>query len=198
MPAKTLLRCSRAIVRQQITKKYKWVETNIDSMTRSDLCEQLGAVSDLKVKIADLNEKVLQELWQSLDSKDDSNQLVADEMDTCFQYDEYLNRIVTIVNSRQAASPAAAVGVSETGTPRLKLLELPLPKFSNKEDEDLSKFLREFESVVDRYNIGTHLKFTLLTGQFVGDPAKLFSSLDVVNILMRMLSCCCRKHLQTH
>ena len=178
MPAKTLLRCSRGVVRQQITKKCKWVETNIDSMTRSDLCEQLSAVSDLKVKIADLNERVLQELWQSLDSNDDSDQLVADEMDTCFQYDDYLNKIVTIVNSRIAASPAAPVGVSETGTPRLKLPELPLPKFSNKEGEDLSKFFREFESVVDRYNIGTHLKFTLLTGQLGGDPAKLISSLD--------------------
>ena len=178
MPAKSLLRCSRGAVRQQITKKYNWVVANIDSLTRSDLCKQLSAVSDLKVKIADLNEKVLQELWQSLESTDDSDKAVTDEMESCFQYDEHISEIISLINSRLAASQPVPIGNSNTGTPQLKLPELPLPKFSNKENEDLSKFFREFESVVNRYNVGTHLKFTLLTGQLSGDPAKLISSLD--------------------
>ena len=99
-------------------------------------------------------------------------------MDSCVEYNDSLNRTIVLLKSRLSSLTSTKSDQHQTASPQLKLPELPLPSFGNREGENITKFFREFEAVVDRYNLSTHLRFTLLTKQLNGDPAKLIDSLE--------------------
>ncbi|XP_068224198.1 uncharacterized protein, partial [Palaemon carinicauda] len=63
---------------------------------------------------------------------------------------------------------------------RLKSPEAPLPTFCSQDGEDLTKFLSQFEDVVQRYNYSDFDKFLLLKQKISGRASHLINSLDSV------------------
>ena len=64
---------------------------------------------------------------------------------------------------------------------RFKIPEIPLPKFSGKEGEDLLKFFHEFEHSVVRYSLSDYDKFILLKQNLTGRAKVLVESLETIN-----------------
>ncbi|XP_068225069.1 uncharacterized protein [Palaemon carinicauda] len=150
-------------------------------MSVSDANEHMNMLVDLKEKLDKVNNEVLKEIWDSADKDDNGNELVSEEMDTWFVYDDRLSKCLSLLKTAVSLSPGNLSDRSRSEISQLKLPELPLPTFGNREGEDISKFLREFEATIDKYDLSTHVKFTLLTRQLSGDSLKLVNSLDCSN-----------------
>ncbi|XP_066946894.1 uncharacterized protein [Macrobrachium rosenbergii] len=145
-------------------------------MSISDAKEHMNVLFDLKEKLDKVNKEILNEIWDSAGDLVDGDELVSEEMDTWFVYDDRLNKCLSLLKTKASISDRSRPEVSQ-----LKLPELPLPTFGNREGEDISKFLREFEATVDKCDLSTHVKFALLTRQLSGDSLKLVNSLDCSN-----------------
>lgn len=68
-----------------------------------------------------------------------------------------------------------------TANPRLtklKLPEIPLPKFSNAPHETLVEFIDNFESVINKYELSDYEKFVYVKRQLGGEPLILINSLS--------------------
>ena len=52
-----------------------------------------------------------------------------------------------------------------------------LPKYSRADDEDFESFISNFETIVDKFNLGSYEKYVLLSEQLSGDPLDLVKSL---------------------
>ncbi|XP_068232415.1 uncharacterized protein [Palaemon carinicauda] len=150
-------------------------------MSVSDANEHMNMLVDLKEKLDKVNNEVLKEIWDSADKDDNGDELVSEEMDTWFAYDDRLSKCLSLLKTAVSLSPGNLSDRSRSEISQLKLPELPLPTFGNREGEDISKFLREFEATIDKYDLSTHVKFTLLTRQLSGDSLKLVNSLDCSN-----------------
>ena len=139
--------------------------------------EQLNGLLNYKEKLDDVNKKVLEEVRHNFTSDDDCEKAVSDEMDTFAMYDDSLTRVISLIKSKLPYGSSSSPDEIRTKISQLKLPELPLPTFSNEEGDDINKLLREFEPTVSQYTLSNHVKFTLLTRQLHGDPAKIVSSL---------------------
>ncbi|XP_068234441.1 uncharacterized protein [Palaemon carinicauda] len=181
MPPKSISRSFRSALRQQVTKKCNFIERFVSSMSVSDANEHMNMLVDLKEKLDKVNNEVSKEIWDSADKDDNGDELVSEEMDTWFVYDDRLSKCLSLLKTAVSLSPGTLSDRSRSEISQLKLPELPLPTFGNREGEDISKFLREFEATIDKYDLSTHVKFTLLTRQLSGDSLKLVNSLDCSN-----------------
>ena len=133
-----------------MTKKCIWIEGNISSMSEEDINEHLSILEDLKEKLDDANNKVLNDVWSKLGPEDDGDVKVAEEMDTWDDYNDRLSKFLSKLKSKSPFSPGSFLNRPHSEVSQLKLPELPLPSFSNKEGEDISKFFREFESTISK------------------------------------------------
>ncbi|XP_068245414.1 uncharacterized protein [Palaemon carinicauda] len=125
-------------------------------------------LSRLDVIIRDLK-------WE--DNASDEAKAVAEnerEITESSSYDDKINRcLYNLTKVSVSQSPCCNSG-------RLKSPEAPLPTFCSQDGEDLTKFLSQFEDVVQRYNYSDFDKFLLLKQQISGRASHLINSLDSV------------------
>ena len=134
------------------------------SATKSKL---LGLSSDLK----ELNTKLQSVKW----STDDPDEFSLNrEFEICNEYDDKIYSALSLLEVK-------AVESESNSRSKFKIPEIPLPKFSGKENEDLLKFFHEFEQSVRRYSLSDYDKFILLKQNLTGRARVLVDSLETTN-----------------
>ena len=98
-----------------------------------------------------------------------------EELGRCFEYDDKICTCLAILDCI-------------TGTPNslntsglLKIPQVPLPKFHGHADETLSKFIREFEQIIQKFNLSNYDKLLLLKQKIVGSALAVVESLESIN-----------------
>ena len=127
-------------------------------------------------------------MWEEEGNSPDYESKLMSEMSTC---DEYNDKIIHAIASLEAVeisdntkengvSPQARTNESFHIGNQIKLPPLPLPTYSNAEDESFDCFIKGFEAVVNKYNISNYEKFIFLK-QLKGKPLTLIKSLEYTN-----------------
>ena len=97
--------------------------------------------------------------------------------------DEYISKIQECLVSLNSnvAHPDPIPNRPNSLQSHLRSPVAPLPSFSSKEGEDLSKFFIEFEQTISRFNYPDYDKLLLLKQQVSGRALFLINSLDIKN-----------------
>ena len=96
--------------------------------------------------------------------------------------DSYEDKILSCLSQlREDTSRLPNATTRNVGNNSVKLPTVPLPTFSNSRDDNLKKFFRSFESIIDKHCLNDYEKFVYLRGQLSGGPKTLIDSLDVDN-----------------
>ena len=161
---------NRGYIRGSITKLYR-AKNDWHSFS-SDIR------GTLKLKLGDYNKRLesLNETIQTENIKDENFDFEK-ELKECEKYQDLVNECLIILKTADSDT-------QRDFNSRDKLLknpQLPLPTFSGKNNEDLSKFLFQFQSSVDRYKISDFDKLLLLKQQLSGRALCLIDSLEIVN-----------------
>ena len=176
---------NRTYARASLTKFCNALFSKIGSF---DLKQCRNAIADLKAhqaKLERLETLVSQGAWVHI-----SEQTKLDEEFSKFE--EYETKIMTHVRLVEdqieflqgLSAPPASGGGSSPGLSdvhrigqQVKLPQLPLPEFSNKEGESLEKFLTNFESILGKFTCTEYEKYVFLTGQLKDEALTLIKSL---------------------
>lgn len=197
----TAIKHSRRYSRQKVTRKCGNINSNIDSFSKQDCTENIEYLRTLEVKLNSDNETIVTKSW----GKMDENSLTK-EMDESDTYEKQINLHCRMLSDRikTLSGPSSAEDVNSNAvvTPRvdqgrsvnkLKLPEIPLPKFSNKKGENLTQFFINFEGILIPLGLNNFELFVYLEKQLEGEPFTLVTSLtgtqrcytDAKDLMMR-------------
>ena len=171
---------ARGHLRTQITKLTDKVQATVSDSSRTEKLSWLTRLESFDSEIKKYDREVNEEGWS--ESKD-ADKLSLD-LDTCDSYSQKIAVAISLLkdslsNDDQALhSPAALFAHTPTRLNKLKLPEIPLPTFSHARDENLTHFLRNFDSSIDKYELSSYEKFIYLKKQLKGDPLVLVNSLS--------------------
>ena len=173
---------SRQYTRQKVTKLCNKINAELPNIESPKGIEYLDRLQTLKASLNDLNEKVLDKYIDKGLTDNEMEALVDDD-------DEYDNIISVAIaglnglNSTQTNNNSENANISTTTTGnernKLKLPQVPLPKFANRKGESLHKFIRSFEAIVDKHSLTSYEKFIYLRNQLSDGPRILIDSIDV-------------------
>ena len=159
-------------------------------------CEQLiEELTDVKNKLASLNNKVSCKLWQF----ESDRKKLDGEIESCYTYEENITEVIRRLrvhrNSRTALDPNTSQS-NQTfdnsvhsvnlvpnlrSNPNLpKLPQVPLPSYSHAKNEIIEEFFSSFETIIGRSSLTDLEKFSYLENQLSGEPLHLVKSLQGV------------------
>ena len=174
--SKTLI-MNRKYLRVRTTKTCNAIESNFDTLTTIEKKVQEEKLIALKVELDKANKDILQ--WNI--DKNVSEEIIQGNMEDEDFYDTKLMtcvmRLRNIEESRRFEDSSRIM--THTERTSLKLPKVPLPTFQNANNENLKKFLRSFESIVNKHNLTSYEKYIYLRNQLAGGPRTLVDSLDV-------------------
>ena len=168
---------NRGRLRAAVTRKWNSIDNTIQSMTVNELKIE---VKVLRTKVDKFNEEIGSILCEDVDFDPDGELKVCEDYDSKFsQIIQKLELSISVVTNPLNSSQLNESVPMQTGSvlARLKLPELPLPKFSNKPDESLERFITNFENVIQKYALSEFEKFIFLEKQLSGSPLTLIKSL---------------------
>ena len=165
-----LLVNARKFIRKQITETYNARPTfsSIDVVEKSTLKTKLN---DHAVRIKELDEKIQRLKWT--ESEDEAE--LETELAAC---ESYYDKIRSCFSSLQESLVPPRENIPSTV---LKCPTAPLPLFTSKDNEDLTKFFCQFEEVVNKYQYSDYEKLLLLKQQVKGRALILINSLESYN-----------------
>ena len=177
------IKAERRLLRYDITRSRK----RIDNEEFSSLSfEQLDVLNN---RFANLQENIKyadKEILTDLIQKNATEAELQLEYDSCVTYStkilEGFSAIKSRLNSNQHAISQSNLGTApstDCGPAKLRLPQVSLPTYSNKEGENLQKFFMNFENIINKYNLSDYEKFIYLQGQLTGEPLTLIKSLDI-------------------
>lgn len=169
---------SRKHVRAQITKLYDKAYAKYDEIGSIEVSAMISKVDYLETEINKFNGQISVLLFED---KGDSEEFIS-ELESCEAYTDKIGESRSLLQSKksQLEQPLVPLVSSESIRPnKLKLPELPLPKYSHSRGETLLSFLAAFESVVKAYNLSSYEKFIFLKRQLLGPPLTLVESLEI-------------------
>ena len=177
------LKRARGFVRTKITKLCNKCEEEADELSPELRILYLSKCKNLFDKISDYDDQIFQlNINANMSDEDLNNSSLEDE-----SYSEKLESAMATLGS---GVPNGAPDVSPNGVTgdtsfsirnRIKLPQVPLPKYSNGVGENLNKFFRSFEAIVDKHRLASYEKFVYLREQLSEAPKILIDSLDVNN-----------------
>ena len=161
------LKASRSYVRQRVTKSCDKVIGQLPSVTEQNksvfTLENLNKLRALEIEIVDLDRKIF-ELCIELDTSDSDLQIFSDENES--YTDKLASCIAQLTVAQQPTvnpQPQYLGNLEELlNSHKLTLPEVPLPEFGNEPGESLEKFLRLFESIIDKHKLTSQEKFMYL------------------------------------
>ena len=173
------LTATRGVTRTRLTKLCQKVNKDIDRMTQEELFSCLDKASKIEGELASCDSKISEALFASKGNCDE----FTNELFKCEEYQDSLFQLKSKIKTR---SPGLNQGNNPNSNApshsnKLKLPEVPLPKFSNSKTETLISFIEQFESVINSYNLSGYEKFVFLKRQLSGEPLLLINSLAVAN-----------------
>lgn len=183
------LKNSRRYYRQKLTRTHAFIGENIGNMTLQGKLEYLEEIKTIRIRLTKMNDHI-SDVFRKI--KYEITDL-EEELEQCDLYD---SRCVSAIQVLEIANiPVASVdvpsgsgahgggnaaaGVSTSNNLRLPML--PLPKFSNKSDENYDSFMDTFEGILDKYNLSQLEKYMYLEGQLSGEALILVKSLSREN-----------------
>ena len=182
------LKSSRSYVRQRVTKSCDKVNDQLPSVTELNrsvfTLENLNKLKALETEIVDLDRKIFG-LCIELDTPDSTLQQYSDENES--YTDKLASCIAQLTVAQQPPvnpQPQYLGSLEELlNSHKLTLPEVPLPEFGNEPGESLEKFIRLFESIIDKHKLTSQEKFMYLRKQLSNGPRVLINALDIDNQL---------------
>ena len=174
---------NRGIVRQRITKLCNKIseDTDFSPQQRLIYIEKLNILKDNVHQLDNsiLNEQIKEKIPAAqLSSSMDSNEVYEDKIVMAFLN---LNppSATPDIHPGAGGSNSSFAENPNFGPNKLKLPQVPLPEFGNKKGENFQKFIRSFESIVNKHALSDHQKFIYLCKQLSNGPKILVDSLDI-------------------
>ena len=181
----------RIYIRGKVTRRCDTITQNIADLSVEECTNHITVLNELSQKLSDLDLKV----GGHIASQDDEDALNV-ELVSIEQYEgrietelrklnERVKQVQPQVNHVQTHSTASSsehdpqdhLMFDRQANVKLRLPEIPLPKFTNSEEECLTQFFINFESVIDKYKLSDYEKFILLEKQLSDEPLTLIKSL---------------------
>ena len=168
---------NRKYLRARVTKICNATESNFDNLTQIEKKVQEEKLIALKLELDQANRNILQ--WNIANKI--TEEIIQGNMEDEDLYDTKLMTCVMKLRNfeRNGMLEDNQRSVPHTDRTSLKLPKVPLPTFQNAINENLKKFLRSFESIVNKHNLTSYEKFIYLKNQLAGGPRTLVDSLDV-------------------
>ena len=177
------LKHKRTYLRAKVTRKHNTIVESVEEYNTLDCNEQIDILKLLSKQLYDFDDEIGAII---------SSLMIAEELDSEIQnaeeYEQKVTYTLRILKERLAVltpnnpiQPDMHSGIttddhSHRGT-KLKLPEIPLPKFDNKDDQCLIQFFLNFEGVINKYNLSEYEKFIYLEKQLGNEPLTLIKSL---------------------
>ena len=180
------LKDNRKYVRQKLTLRCNKISNNVDSFSVDDGVENLEFITMFGQKLMNLDEQIGTIIFsQGVEEK--SNE----EMEQTETYENKissakrkLNAAIAVlsgptpgVSSYSNPTGGEGVGGGRASLPKMKLPELPLPKYGRLEGENLVQFFSNFEDIITKYNLSEYERFIYLERQLSNEPLILIKSL---------------------
>ena len=142
---------------------------------------ELSNLTEFKDELLRFDE-LIQEIKYADESKIDESEM-ENEMEACTDYQCKICECIALLKdisdaSTSAQSPNSNTNPLDITRSLLKQPIAPLPKFSGSENEDLMKFLREFELTTSKYNYPDRDLLLLLRQQTSGRAITLLNALE--------------------
>ncbi|XP_068226482.1 uncharacterized protein [Palaemon carinicauda] len=163
---------SRKFVRKSVTESFNQRDQFI-LLEASDKLALESKLTDNMARLKDLDLQIQGIKWSSEEHESE----LMEELEACENYQDKLRSSLFKLQSPVPTTPSPP-------TPALPLLKrptAPLPQYSGQENEDLTKFLSQFEAVINRYEYSDYEKLLLLKQQITGRALVLIDSLESHN-----------------
>ena len=173
-----LLKNSRTVIRRRITRKFNTLSQGLDDLSEFECKGEFESLKATSLELREKNDKIGSLLCQEANGE----ALLDADLNECDSYDKTLTECLVLLNNKvqqlsvldvQSANVSSETGVKN----KLKLPEIPLPTFSNKEGENLIQFFLNFESIILKYTLSDYERFIYLEKQLFGDALTLIKSL---------------------
>ena len=177
----------RRLKRTDATATIGRARQNIDSLNREQIRTIiLTRLDNLRLELKDLDVAIFDKLVAENVTEEISNA----EYDNCVHYEENIISTIMLLKDKLEVRDEEARGHGEGArvdpasdrqravVNKISMPQLPLPKYSHGEGEDLTRFLSEFEQVIDKYHLSEFEKYIYLKNQVANEPATLLESLD--------------------
>lgn len=172
---------SRGHVRARLTKLCESVAIQIDSLDETGIQSSLTKLKKLETELSTLDAEISVLIFT--EQGDGVN--FATEINTADTYSDKLSTTQALLQSKLSGSRVEErpelPRITNIRPNKLKLPELPLPRFGNAKGESLLPFLVKFESIIDAYGLTSYAKFIFLKGQLYDDPLTVVKSLGLAD-----------------
>lgn len=180
-----ILKESRKYARAKITRKLTEINSGLDGLSLVPCREQLLLLKSLHSKLKEYNDKIAGGVHDYISDAT----ILHRELETIDKYDEdvclmvhrlelRISLLTDSASSTNGNNSNQSPNVSGVTQGQLRLPHISLPEYSHSEDENLSMFFHNFESILVKFNLSEFEKFVLLEGQLKGEPAVLIKSLQ--------------------
>ena len=167
----------RRYTRQKVTKLCSAISDDLPGISVSDATEFLDRLRRLRTDLGEINSQICDK-YIYLDANDDEMNNLADEEKT---YEDKISHAISALNSLNVANIRMPHPEISNSGPRQKmsLPKISIPEYGHKKGENLQKFLRTFEAILDKYELSSFEKFIYLRKHLSGPPLTLVNSIHV-------------------
>lgn len=173
---------SRGRIRAKVTRTCNKIHDDLPNLTSVERKANITYLESLRVELKNMDEFICSDIWKSKSDKveleaewDICDSYEKNIFDTIFALDQPITEVpITSSNSEQVVAHSSRLN-------KLRLPEIPLPMFSNAQDETLNHFLENFNNILSKYELSDYEKFVYLKRQLKGEPLTLIGSLSGVD-----------------
>ena len=167
----------RTYVRQKLSRNINKIDVSINDLTKHECLEYIEKMKQSQVSLCSLDE----EIGSMLIAAGSSETAINSEFESVEAYERSISNIMFSLNEKLSTFNEIQTETSVMGShipSKLKLPEIPLPKFNNYEGESLAQFFINFENILDKYSLADSEKFIFLEKQLSNEPLTLIRSLS--------------------
>ena len=166
--------CSRA------TRTCNKVRTSLHTMSTADRTMNLNKLINIRQELQVVGTKIRGHSDYDLMREEEyleEEESYDDEVGVCMALLEESNAAPSFSHSVDPIPGAVQPQTLRLPT-RVNLPQITLPTFGNLKEENLTKFLLSFESIIQKHNLSPYEKFIYLKNQLSGGPLALINSLE--------------------
>ena len=168
----------RRVIRADATRTVsKYSTDNLNNLSPTNINSAISKIQSLINRLEELDKDIWNIMMEKKTSVEDNDR----EYSTCTEYIDKLNCCLQALQDSKEDENSSYHSSMTVGGRRskLKLPPIPLPEFSNREDENLERFLLEFEQIIQGNVYTEYERYMYLLRQLSGDPLKLVKSLEL-------------------
>ena len=180
-----VLKEQRRVRRAAATRKCNGVDSQLASLNIPELNQNVAYLNSLLEELKELDSQIFIEMCSDNDVTDDMRD---DEYEECQKYVIKIMSVVTAMETRirnnqaSVSHPPVNPMANNSRSSRFNLPQIPLPTFSNSATEDLPSFFKNFEDIIDKFQLSDSEKFWYLKEQLTGDAQTVIQGLAKANL----------------